>query len=78
MDYIRETRKFTTEKLAEIRGDIHRVLKKSKNREKITIVATGSYGREEASSKSDIDHFIIYLLKNKANSDLLQQLYLKY
>ena len=60
MDYIRETRKFTTEKLAEIRGDIHRVLKKSKNREKITIVATGSYGREEASSKSDIDHFIIY------------------
>ena len=74
MHYIKEARKFTTEKLSEIRNDIHRALKKSGNKEKITVIATGSYGREEASPKSDIDHFIIYDADEAADDEIKLEL----
>lgn len=52
---IEELKSFTEDKLKEIRDDLGKVLKTKD----FSIVATGSYGRKEASEVSDIDLFII-------------------
>src|SRR5690606_2315828 len=47
--HIKESRQFSNAKIEAIRSDLQQVLGDSPNRDKITIVTTGSYGRKEAS-----------------------------
>jgi predicted nucleotidyltransferase len=51
---------FTQSKLTELRCALQEALESCPNKDKITVVATGSYGRNEASKCSDLDLFIIY------------------
>lgn len=51
---------YTREKLEELRKQLALCLKDSKYKDDITIITTGSYGRGEASSESDLDLFIIF------------------
>lgn len=55
-----ETSEFTQKKLAEIRGALSDALKHSQFKNEITVIATGSYGRGEASTESDLDLFVIF------------------
>lgn len=57
---IKESKEFTDKKLSEIRQKLEEALSKSKYKENITLITTGSYGRGEASSESDLDWFIIF------------------
>jgi len=59
-DSISKARKFTHSVLDELRSRLEAVLEPSAYRDKITIVTTGSFGREEASEESDLDLFIIF------------------
>ena len=52
--------KFTEEKLNSLRHDIMKSLRLSDYQKDICVVVTGSYGRQEASSESDIDWYIIF------------------
>ena len=51
---------FTAEKLKKIRSSLDSALQASPHKEKITVVAVGSYGRGEASESSDIDAYIMF------------------
>ena len=51
---------FTTAKIASIREQLIQALKGVPGAEKLALVATGSYGRGEACSESDMDLFNIY------------------
>lgn len=51
---------YTSEQLVNIRRELFDALESSDHKDKITIVATGSYGRGEASESSDIDLFILF------------------
>ncbi|GLR64406.1 nucleotidyltransferase domain-containing protein [Marinospirillum insulare] len=53
-------KKYTTTTLEKLRQDLSATLKESPYKNDICIVATGSYGRNEASSESDIDWYIIF------------------
>lgn len=46
--------------LDHLRSDLSEALEGSSNKEKITIITTGSYGRKEASTSSDLDLFIFF------------------
>lgn len=52
--------KYTNDKLAVMRQEIAQRLESSKYRDVITVVTTGSYGRGEATSESDLDCFILF------------------
>lgn len=51
---------FTDKKLSELRDRLTETLKNSPYKKHICVIATGSYGRDEASSESDIDWYIIF------------------
>lgn len=51
---------FTKSKLSSIRSKLSEVLSESKYSEEITIIATGSYGRGEASEESDLDLYVLF------------------
>lgn len=55
-----DAKEFTVEKLQKLRDGLTDALEKSSNKNDICVVATGSYGRNEASSESDIDWYIIF------------------
>lgn len=57
---VRSQYEFTQSKLDELRCALQEALENCPNKDKITVVATGSYGRNEASESSDLDLFIIY------------------
>lgn len=57
---IKRHSEFTKTKLKDLREELDAVLKNSVYKEKITIVTTGSYARDEASDESDIDLFIFF------------------
>ncbi len=57
---IRRSEAFTEGQLEKLRGDFDDFLKSSSCKDEITIVATGSYGRCEASEHSDLDLFVIF------------------
>jgi len=58
--HVARHREFTSDKLATIRDGLQAALATSAQKDKITIVATGSYGRGEASESSDLDLFILF------------------
>ncbi len=60
LNRLTEAKKFTEDKLQEIRNKIDAVLEESDYKEHICIVVTGSYGRREASTESDLDWYIIF------------------
>lgn len=51
---------YTQDKLEKIRRELTVALENSPYKEHITLVATGSYGRSEASDESDLDWFLIF------------------
>ncbi|MDP2286033.1 MAG: nucleotidyltransferase domain-containing protein, partial [Pseudohongiella sp.] len=51
---------FTADKLATIRHHLEEALSASTYKDKITVIAAGSYGRAEASPESDMDVFILF------------------
>lgn len=55
---LEKQQEFTKQKLEKIRSDLQFQL--GEYSERLTIVATGSYGRLEASEESDLDLFVIY------------------
>ena len=55
-----EARRFTEDKLKQIRSALDSELKNSPHKEKITIVTVGSYSRGEASESSDLDLYILF------------------
>ncbi|ASK33631.1 nucleotidyltransferase domain-containing protein [Alloalcanivorax mobilis] len=57
---IDEAREFTARKLASLRKELGEALTDSPSQDKLTVITTGSYGREEASSESDLDLYIIF------------------
>jgi len=57
---IENASKFTQEKLEKLRTKLADVLSESDFKDEITIITTGSYGREEASAESDLDLFILF------------------
>jgi len=54
-----------------IREDLSALLDASPHREQLSVVATGSYGRNEACTESDLDYFI--LLDGCAAADILEE-----
>lgn len=58
--HVKSHRHFTNTKLKLIRDVLVSTLAHSAHKDKITIVATGSYGRGEASESSDLDVFILF------------------
>lgn len=65
MESVEKCRVFTRSTLSDLRQNLNEALSDSPEKDKLTIVATGSYGREEASQESDIDLFILYFLTGK-------------
>lgn len=59
-DFLSEARKFTDDKLRIIRQELKAALADSQYNDEITLIATGSYGRGEASEESDLDWFLIF------------------
>lgn len=59
-DFLSEARKFTDDKLRTIRQELKAALADSQYNDEITLIATGSYGRGEASEESDLDWFLIF------------------
>lgn len=57
---IESHQRYTSEQLVKIRSELFDALESSDHKDKITIIATGSYGRGEASESSDIDLFILF------------------
>ena len=57
---IQKRRQFTEKKLASIRTQLEQVLKDAPGADRLALIATGSYGRGEACSESDMDLFNIY------------------
>lgn len=57
---IKENLDFSLSVIDNLRRDLAEALRESEYKEKITIVATGSYGRKEASTSSDLDLFIFF------------------
>lgn len=59
-NFLMEAEQFTIDKLNKFRADIFALLENSLLRDNICIVVTGSYGRREASSESDIDWYVVW------------------
>lgn len=59
-DSLNKTRTFTNDKLCTIRQELEAELADSQYKDAITLIATGSYGRGEASDESDLDWFLIF------------------
>lgn len=57
--HIARARRHSEEIVQRIRTDLQAPLDASPRREQLSVVATGSYGREEACSESDLDYFIL-------------------
>lgn len=57
---ILKAEQFTADKLATIRHHLEEALSASTYKDKITVIAAGSYGRAEASPESDMDVFILF------------------
>lgn len=66
--------KFTNEKLKNIRTKLDEKLSTSNQADNITIIATGSYGRGEASDESDLDLFIIFDSDKPADDEIPSEL----
>ncbi|MEH6671631.1 nucleotidyltransferase domain-containing protein [Halopseudomonas sp.] len=58
--HVKRHRNFTSDNLELIRDALVSTLANSPHKDKVTIVATGSYGRGEASESSDLDVFILF------------------
>mgnify|MGYP005844096777 CR=1 FL=1 len=57
---LNELYEFTADKLRQLRQDIDKIFKGSEYKDKVTIVAAGSFGRMEASPESDLDVYILF------------------
>lgn len=57
---LKRAKNFTHKKLDSLRKDLNSTLESSGYKNDICIVITGSYGRQEASSESDLDWYIIF------------------
>ena len=57
--YIDRARRHSEAVVQRIRADLQALLDASPRREQLSVVATGSYGREEACAESDLDYFIL-------------------
>ncbi|MNF35658.1 deoxyguanosinetriphosphate triphosphohydrolase-like protein [compost metagenome] len=57
--YIDRARRHSEAVVQRIRADLQALLDASPRREQLSVVTTGSYGREEACAESDLDYFIL-------------------
>lgn len=57
--HIARARRHSAEVVRQIRAELHAVLAGSPHRDRLCVVATGSYGRDEACAESDLDWFIL-------------------
>lgn len=57
---IEKYKQFSASKVAELRGELRQALESSKYADRITVVATGSYGRQQASEQSDLDYYLLF------------------
>ncbi|WP_082027694.1 nucleotidyltransferase domain-containing protein [Isoalcanivorax pacificus] len=74
MEHIERSRDFTIDTLMSLRAELEQALRTSPEKDKLTIVATGSYGREEASQESDIDLFILFDADDSAEDRIRAEL----
>lgn len=57
--HIARARRHSEAVVQRIRADLHALLDDSPHRDRLSVVATGSYGRDEACMESDLDWFIL-------------------
>ena len=57
--YIARARQHSAQRVRQISAELHAVLAGSPQRDRLCVVATGSYGRNEACPESDLDWFIL-------------------
>ena len=57
--HIAQARRHSEEVVQRIRADLHALLDASPHRDRLTVVASGSYGRDEACLESDLDYFVL-------------------
>lgn len=71
---IYNSQQFTEAKLDTLRAELKDALKNSSYSEAITLIATGSYGRGEATEESDLDWFLIFNRDQPAEEVIAQEI----
>ncbi|MCK0753542.1 nucleotidyltransferase domain-containing protein [Chromohalobacter japonicus] len=73
-EHLKKASEFTRNKLSAIREKLDQNLSQSNYADYITVIATGSYGRGEASPESDLDLYIIFSKDESADEAIKNEL----